>query len=389
MGSDPVWENRIGAFKNGNFLISFYFWDSTLRGILFDNSGNNLLVGGSAAFDIDGTVASEFQNRAIVPLPNGNMAAFWGIDYDSYYKILGNDGSTVQATQPMDGGRNLGNFIPNNTAGSEGFMATEFSLQDPGDYFGNPYVSYVLHKYNQSGVHQSTESLEGDLIQPSYSFVAGASGGYAYLYSYYKTYSTSDGEYTLTSDRDTRGVTVGLSMSTLPVSLISYSVTLLNTQKAQLNWITSSESNSDYFEIEKSSDGSHFISIGRIDAAGNSTTEKAYSFTDPELLKQKSWYRLKQYDADGKEKDLGIKYLHVATTAASIKVYPNPIKGNEIHVNTGGEQLPVSYKLADAQGRTMKSGTFRQVQQQINVADLPEGIYFLRIGSNPAIKIRK
>jgi hypothetical protein len=199
----------------------------------------------------------------------------------------------------------------------------------------------------------------------------------------------ADGEYTLTSDKDFKGVTSGFSMSTLPVNLISYTVRLLSNQKAQLSWSTASESNNDYFVIEKSVDGRNFTSIGRVDASGNTNTTSSYSFTDPEIIKQKSWYRLKQFDIDGKEKDLGIRFINAEGAAVSATAYPNPVKSNTITINAGNEPLPASYRLTDIQGKMMKAGTLRQVQEQLDVQELPEGIYFLRIGANQIIKIKK
>jgi hypothetical protein len=387
-GTEVVWDSRIGVFKNGNFMISFFVFDAPLKAVLFDNSGNTILVGGQGSFEIDG-MEPEYTNYANVTLANGNVAACWRLNSTSNFKIINSTGGTVQAQQVIAGGNKLGNFIPDNTPGSEGFNVTEFTLQDPGDPWGNPYVSFAVKKYNQTGALQSTTALQGDLIQPAYYFVPGSSGGYAYLYSYYKSFSMSAGEYTLTSDKDFKGVTSGFSMSTLPVNLVSYTVKLLSNQKAELSWSTASESNNDYFVIEKSVDGRNFSSIGRVDASGNTNTTSSYSFTDPEIIKQKSWYRLKQFDMDGKEKDLGIRFMNAEGAAVSASVYPNPVKGNTITINTGDEPLPASYRLTDVQGRMMKAGTLRQAQEQLDVQELPEGIYFLRIGANQIIKIKK
>jgi hypothetical protein len=54
-----------------------------------------------------------------------------------------------------------------------------------------------------------------------------------------------------------------------------------------LQWTTASEQNSDSFFIEKSTDGSNFIIIGSVAAAGNSTEVRKYSFTDSEISSSK------------------------------------------------------------------------------------------------------
>lgn len=252
-GSEVPWDSRIGVFKNGNFMISFFFFDAALTGVLFDNDGNTVLVDGQGSFEIDG-IESEYTNFANVTLANGNVAAFWNLDGTSYYKILNSAGETVQGEEMIDGGRNLKHFLPENTPGSEGFIVTEAVPQDAGDPWGNPYVAYYVIKYTQTGGWHSAIGLQGNLIQPTYYFASGATGGYAYTYSYYKTFSLSDGEYTITSDNDVKGVMMNFPMSTLPVNLISYTAKLMGNQKVQLKWSTASENNSKNFEIEKSYD---------------------------------------------------------------------------------------------------------------------------------------
>ncbi|MEP7319716.1 MAG: T9SS type A sorting domain-containing protein [Panacibacter sp.] len=87
-------------------------------------------------------------------------------------------------------------------------------------------------------------------------------------------------------------------INVLPISLTSFNSFILN-KSIQLNWQTASENNTNYFEIERSSDGRNFTSLGKTKAAGQSSTIKKYSYTDvaPMYINH---YRLKQVDNDGK-----------------------------------------------------------------------------------------
>lgn len=67
-----------------------------------------------------------------------------------------------------------------------------------------------------------------------------------------------------------------------------------------LEWSTSAEINSHNFVIEKSIDGIEFSNIGLLDAAGMSGENKAYRFLDMEMNNDRSLYRLKQVDLDGR-----------------------------------------------------------------------------------------
>ncbi len=96
--------------------------------------------------------------------------------------------------------------------------------------------------------------------------------------------------------RDTLVVYVPPATS-LPVQLFSFTVS--KKQKGNdLQWITASEKNSDYFEIEISKDGRYFDSIAMLPAAGESKTMKKYNFLH-EFTEQGIWYyRLKTVDRD-------------------------------------------------------------------------------------------
>ena len=57
-------------------------------------------------------------------------------------------------------------------------------------------------------------------------------------------------------------------MSALPVTLINFECTLSDASTTMLQWSTSEETNSDYFEIQHSINGKQWIEIGRVKANG-------------------------------------------------------------------------------------------------------------------------
>ena len=71
--------------------------------------------------------------------------------------------------------------------------------------------------------------------------------------------------------------------SVLPVVLTDFSATKIGT-KAGLTWITSSELNTSFFEVERSNNGSNYAAAGKIAAAGNSNVTKNYAFTDARII---------------------------------------------------------------------------------------------------------
>ncbi|MBC7628123.1 MAG: hypothetical protein H7254_12630, partial [Ferruginibacter sp.] len=87
----------------------------------------------------------------------------------------------------------------------------------------------------------------------------------------------------------------------LPVSLVDFTATKQN-KVVDLNWQTSIEQNSSYFDVEFSRDGSKFESIGKVKASISSTTYKSYSTKHLSPVNGLNYYRLKLVDVDGSSK---------------------------------------------------------------------------------------
>ena len=85
----------------------------------------------------------------------------------------------------------------------------------------------------------------------------------------------------------------------LPISLLDFNVRPVLNQ-VEITWTTASETNNDFFTVERSQDGREFIPIGVVDGAGNSNTILNYKLMDADPYVGISYYRLKQTDFDGK-----------------------------------------------------------------------------------------
>ena len=115
----------------------------------------------------------------------------------------------------------------------------------------------------------------------------------------------------------------------LPVELARFGGTWTGTA-AELNWATASEQNSRYFVVERSASGDgSYQPVGRVAAAGTSSSGRAYQFRDAEagaLGVAVLYYRLRQVDADGRETFSPVVSVAVGARAGAAKldVYPNP-----------------------------------------------------------------
>lgn len=99
-------------------------------------------------------------------------------------------------------------------------------------------------------------------------------------------------------------VTSGGACTSCTISPLSIQLTEFNGVKSdeavKLNWETATETNNDYFTIERSADTESWEIISIIKGAGNSDHTISYNIWDSSPLKNTNYYKLKQTDFDGK-----------------------------------------------------------------------------------------
>jgi hypothetical protein len=144
--------------------------------------------------------------------------------------------------------------------------------------------------------------------------------------------------------------------SILPVTGLQLEVTRLDDRKARLVWSTQQEWQNKGFVIERKRIlQSNFDSIGFVAAAtadGNSDQPRQYSFTDGDAGNDKSFYRLRQVDLDGKEHISAVVMLAaVEELKHSIKAWPVPARGPVMVQSLDAN--PQSIQLFDMQGRLL------------------------------------
>lgn len=85
----------------------------------------------------------------------------------------------------------------------------------------------------------------------------------------------------------------------------------------RLKWTTISEVNNDYFILERATENLQFEEIARIEGAGTTTANQAYTFIDRESFR-KGYYRLSQVDFDGTTTNLKTIFASTCNTDQSI-----------------------------------------------------------------------
>lgn len=195
---------------------------------------------------------------------------------------------------------------------------------------------------------------------------------------------TSFSPFTFASDTvSTSGVTP------LPIELLMFSAQL-NGTVVDLNWSTASETNNDFFSIEKTADGIHFEVVGTIQGAGNSTSVFNYSFMDVSPYSGVSYYRLKQTDYDGHVSYSNLSAVNFEKqTDLFVAVYPNPSDGNTFNLLLNSDHSEdVLTIVQDIYGNKIYSKVIAVSQNSENIypvdfsQKLISGVYTITFYSN-------
>jgi len=173
--------------------------------------------------------------------------------------------------------------------------------------------------------------------------------------------------------------------SALPVHLIDFAGRLIG-NSALLEWSTSSEINSQYFDIERSADGIVFNKIGTVNAAGNSSIVRNYSFTDP-AVPEHNYYRLKQVDIDGKFEYSKVILIDNKNYGGNFRVINNPFT-DALDIDFGRTQAgKTDIRLLDVTGKEIYhavNDVSGQSRLRVNLSGrgLSAGIYLLQVNTN-------
>ncbi len=171
----------------------------------------------------------------------------------------------------------------------------------------------------------------------------------------------------------------------LPITLTYFRGEISN-GTAALTWQTATETENDFFEIEKSIDGKEFNMIGLVQGNGTKHSPTEYIYYDTENNNGKTHYRFKQVDFDGNFIYSPIVIIEFREKAGRISVYPNPVKDVlSIHFedsNILGAQITIH----DNMGRLLlnESNLIEHGKIILNLGRLPAGSYQMKTVSQTA-----
>jgi Secretion system C-terminal sorting domain len=172
----------------------------------------------------------------------------------------------------------------------------------------------------------------------------------------------------------------GFVMGALPATWQDLNVFRTSDNMVQMVWVTSHETGTRIFEVERSGENLQWQNIGSISSTGNQGQSNIYDFVDSKPLTGLNYYRILQKDPDGKSKYTSVRFISIAGRDFAISGFPNPAVSN-FRVSFSkplGEQMQL--RMINADGKPVMQKTAGRGSSYIDlpVAGLMSGIYFIQ-----------
>ena len=169
---------------------------------------------------------------------------------------------------------------------------------------------------------------------------------------------------------------------TLPIELLKFDAISVK-RGVQLNWVTLSEINNDYFTLEKSIDGEHYDRIARVKGAGNSTSVLSYDYLDEFTMSGTWYYRLRQTDYNGHEEVFTPVRINLNDKENWLRCYPNPAWKNITVMFPSEYEGEPLLQLFNIDGKVIFSSQINSKpglnRYDLDIQNLLPGIYYARL----------
>ncbi len=166
----------------------------------------------------------------------------------------------------------------------------------------------------------------------------------------------------------------------LPVLLVNFEAVLNPDKTVGLSWTTQQEVGMSHFEVERSADGQHWSSIGKVNARGNSAVPTDYVFTDQAPLSGANYYRIRMVNLDNISGLTRIRVVRILQVKG-VSVYPVPAR-DFVNITVSGATVDLNIRLVNQLGQVMqvsqvKAGTSTTIT--LDVHNYAQGSYLLQV----------
>jgi hypothetical protein len=170
----------------------------------------------------------------------------------------------------------------------------------------------------------------------------------------------------------------------LPVKLIRFEA-ISAKNNVDLTWETAFERNASTFEVQYSVDGKSFSTFATVQAKGNSDSNQKYNLSHQNFVNGANFYRLHIVDNDSKTAYSKVVTVNMNSNH-SVKVYPTTTS-DMITIELKND-IETAYQIINNTGAVMMEGTVSN-KQNISVANLNQGVYFIKMANNETVSFIK
>jgi len=343
------------------------------------------------------TVPFQYSNTRYIPLTYNVSVAGTGsgaVRFSTWHTVADN---ASPATQLPSDVTNMdpatGTSSPSATDDSY-YVVDRFWAIDPTGYttIPSPILTFSYINSGTSEIAAPNLITESNLIAQRFNSTAGTWGDY-FGPSGTDVAVGGTGTVTTTSaiapSNFFRSWTLTDKAAPLPIQLLSFTAQC-NNGLANIEWSTATETNNNYFTIQKTEDGLHYVTVGIVKGAGTSSVQHNYSLIDNAPYSGTSYYSISQTDYDGTTTQKGsIVYQSCAGNDFINAFAANGFINADIQTSSGGTY---TITLMNMLGQTLFQQT-KQVSAGLNTFKLPAsfspGIYILRISNGVKVFTRK
>lgn len=208
-----------------------------------------------------------------------------------------------------------------------------------------------------------------------------AQGGVPSIMNIARVSSKSDAEVVFTDDAT---AIINPEEGPLPVTLEKFTAILIQGNRVQVDWSTSMEINCSHYIVQKSYDGNSYNDGPKV--AGNGTTNLTHSYSitdDVSAAGSIVYYRLKQFDLDGKINLSKVIAVKLKKDNQVVSVSPNPFTSYLNVTMEWSKSEIITVRVINIQGKEVVAKSIK-VNKGVNyvrideLSNLSSGNYFLQ-----------
>jgi len=183
----------------------------------------------------------------------------------------------------------------------------------------------------------------------------------------------------------------------LSITLSQFEAQTISPYTTHIIWKTMMEMKVDYFNVQRSADGTNFQTIGQLDSKMTDSTsayELNYDYTDASTLPGTSYYRLQIVDRNGFSNYSAV--IHISNNQATgIKIFPTIVNNTNLFVETDKPIRNARLEFFDLSGKKIGETSWetlngkQSLQPVTNMRAMATGTYLARLSAHGEILVNQ